>query len=347
MTDLLNSTNLTPVEKSTVVTDGDGTLYPFWEYFVPAMRTIIPIIAAKMSAKYGRKFSLDDISHPIAHVMKVAGTHEYPWVWELSPFWQDEEYRKVWKNYAEFRAEIVEPFWKAMDFERSRNLYLYDDVLESLQAVVREGKNLVMLSDGPYYMVRAKLTQLGIGHLFTAVYALETLEPQAKYAEHGLKMQHALNDEELAYGRDRVRQFSNMAVGCPMHQNAPDWEKPNKRGLERILTDLNIKPEQTIMVGDSLSKDGGVAQANGVAFLWARYGVQLARDYRKMIDVHFVHPNDRPKVKTHTVLPPMLGKHGASTWLETLDHLGEEPLPLRPTVLNPSVHTQPVQGSGH
>jgi phosphoglycolate phosphatase-like HAD superfamily hydrolase len=205
-----------------------------------------------------------------------------------------------------------------------------------------------MLSDGPYYMVRAKLTQLGIGHLFTAVYALETLEPEAKYEEEGHKLQHKLNDEELDYGRGRVRRFSNMTVGCPMHQNPPSWEKPNDRGLKRILEDLNVKAEAAIMVGDSLSKDGGVAKHNGVAFLWARFGVQLAREYRKMIDMHFVHPDDRPKTKTHaTVLPPMIGKHGASTWLETLDHLGPEPLSLKPTVLNPSVHTQPVQGHGH
>jgi len=334
--------------KTTVVTDGDGTLYPFWEYFVPAMRTVIPVISTKLEAKLGRKFTLDEVSHSIAHVMKVCGTHEYPWVWELSPFWQDSTMRKAWKNYAEFRAEIVEPFWNALDFERSRNLYLYDDVREALEAVVREGKQLVMLSDGPYYMVRAKLTQLGIGHLFTAVYALETLEPEAKYEEEGHKLQHKLNDEELDYGRGRVRRFSNMTVGCPMHQNPPSWEKPNDRGLKRILEDLNVTACETIMVGDSLSKDGGVAKHNGVAFLWARYGVQLAREYRKMIDMHFVHPDDRPKTKTHAaVLPPMIGKHGASTWLETLDHLGPEPLSLKPTVLNPSVHTQPVQGHGH
>jgi len=335
------------VEKSTVVTDGDGTLYPFWEYFVPAMRKVIPVITAKLSAKLGKKLSLDDVSHSIARVMKVCGTHEYPWVWELSEFWQDSTKRKLWKDYAEFRTEIVEPFWNALDFERTRNLYLYDDVREALEAVVREKKNLVMLSDGPYYMVRAKLTQLCIGHLFTAVYALETLEPEAKYKEMGLKLKHKLSDEELEYGRERVRTFSNMSVGCPMHQNPPDWEKPNERGLKRILKDLGIKAEEAIMVGDSLSKDGGVAQANGVAFLWARYGVQLAREYRKMIDVHFVHPEDRPKAKKHADLPPMIGKHGASTWLETLEHLGAEPLELKPTVLNASVHTQPTSGSGH
>jgi FMN phosphatase YigB (HAD superfamily) len=339
----------TQINKSTVITDGDGTLYPFWEYFVPAMRTIIPILAGKLSTKLGRKLTLDDVSHAIAKVMKVTGTHEYPWVWELSPFWQDATMRKAWKNYAEFRAEIVEPFWKALDFERSRGgLYLYDDVQEALQAVVREKKNLVMLSDGPYYMVRAKLTQLNIGHLFTAVYALETLEPEAKYEEVGKKIQHKLSDEELDYGRERVRTFSNMEVGCPMHQNPPDWEKPNERGLKRILKDLDIKAEEAIMVGDSLSKDGGVAKANGVAFLWARYGVQLAREYRRMIETHFVHPEDRPKTKSRAAeLPPMIGKHGASTWLETLDHLGPEPLELNPTVLNPSVRTQPVSGAGH
>src|SRR5690348_8645140 len=79
----------TATKKTTVVTDGDGTLYPFWEYFVPAMRSIIPVLAAKLSAKLGRKLTLDDVSHRIAFVMKVCGTHEYPWVWECSEFWQD------------------------------------------------------------------------------------------------------------------------------------------------------------------------------------------------------------------------------------------------------------------
>ncbi len=309
-----------PATKKLVVTDGDGTLYPFWNYFVPAMRSIIPVLARKFanrpdaaSLKADDVEWQDEISWELARIMRLAGTHEYPWICEMSKFWQDPRWRKLWSDYAEFRAEVVEPFWRAMDAERERNLELYDDVRQGLELAQSScEKGIVMLSDGPYYMVRAKIAQLGISHLFAAVYALHTPEPSPQYG---------LTAEELDFGRQRVSAFSKIPLQCPMHSNPPKWEKPSSHGLRHILNKYGVQAYEAIMVGDSRTKDGGVAQANGVDFLWARYGVELPREYRKMIEMHFVHPDHRATKAEGGDLPPMLGKHGASSWAKTLDHL--------------------------
>jgi hypothetical protein len=67
-------------EKKGVVTDADGTLWGFPEYFVPAMRIIVPMLAALFSEKLGRLVTWDRASS-IRAVIHVPACPElvYPW----------------------------------------------------------------------------------------------------------------------------------------------------------------------------------------------------------------------------------------------------------------------------
>lgn len=304
--------------KNIVLTDFDGTLASFWYYFVPAMRTIIPKLATRLSEKSGRRVSLDEVSWEFGRVMRLFGTHEYPWTPECTKFWQDRDWKGLWSSYAEFCNNVSAPFWAALDFERQRSLRLYDDVRETLESLAARGVKIVVISDGPYYMVRAKVGQLEIDPLLDGVYALETHEPGPEYH---------LSDEELELGRSRVAQFSSVALRCPAKENAKTFEKPAPDALLRALRESNEDLSRAIMVGDSLPKDGGAAAALGMEFLWAAYGVMLPPEYHRMIETHFVPPDER-KIAKVKVVPPMATPHGASSWKQVLDFTSGAPLPV-------------------
>ncbi|MGH9547777.1 MAG: hypothetical protein ACRD3W_00315, partial [Terriglobales bacterium] len=109
----------------------------------------------------------------------------------------------------------------------------------------------------------------------------------------------------------------------------------------QILADFNEAARNTIMIGDSLKKDGMVAYHVGMPYGWARQGIiDQPPEYRRMMEEHFVAPADRPGPKAKQPLPPMIGKHGFVSWKQVLDHLGQKHLSVTPAVLNLSVHTE-------
>lgn len=315
-----------------VVTDADGTYQQFWYYFVPAMRKFVPEMAHKLG------ISMDDVSKELGRVMMEQKTHEYPWTLELTRF------RKEWKGSpAEFRQEFVVPFWAYMDKYRIKYLRLLDDVLETFVELKRRRIPVAILSDAPYYMAVSRATQVGVDGLIDAMYALESAPPPTNLV---------LDPEDLKYGMDRVRQFEATRTKFALSRKLPvDFEKPNPRGLAQVMEDFNVKPSEVLFIGDSLVKDGGVAQAHGVKYVWARYGVTLPEDYRELIDVHF-NPNAVPQASGHGVsfrpktFPPMVA--AAASYAELLKHLGPEPRSTKRTVLPLSATTSVSKtGCGH
>jgi phosphoglycolate phosphatase-like HAD superfamily hydrolase len=319
--------------KTTVSTDLDDTGTPFFSYFVPAMRQIIPILAKKFARKLGRSVHNDEVSFELGRVMDLAGTHEWPWVWEESKFWQDPQLRARWKNYQQFCRMIVAPYHEAIDASRLKNCKPLANFVEGLISLKAHGKQVGILSNGPDYMVAVKSAQNGLDKHVALIIAIETPEPKAC---------SNLTDEELAYGRERVSRFRNVKLKCPLISIPKDWMKPNPRGLELLMEKLGSTPDTTIHIGDSLPADGGAAEACRVPFLWASYGTIQPEEYRKTIEEHFIDPARRKKRTKKQ--PPMLTKWGAATWAEILDHLGPEALPLEPTVLNKSQHATPTEG---
>lgn len=324
-------------------TDLDGTLYPFIDYFAPAMEVHMPKLTAKLNERRAAQgkppVDADVISHALGQKMKEFGSHEYPWLVQCSMLWQEPEWRGLWQDFAEFNDEVIEPFWNALDRQRERDMKLYDDVLETLYTLNELGIKVGALSDGPAHMVKAKVAQAGIDHLLTVVIALDTPEPPVSYN---------LTDEELQPGRDRVNRYMSTPLRCPFLTNPQHLEKPNPAGLERLMSVLEVTPDRIIYTGDNLGKDGGVAAAHGARYMWCRYGVQATNGHRRIMDLKFVHPLDRAKPGApKKALPPMLGRHGASTWAQILDYIASKPVPQLPAKLNPSAHSAPTDVAGH
>ncbi|MBY0359728.1 MAG: HAD family hydrolase [Candidatus Obscuribacterales bacterium] len=311
-----------------VVTDLDHTVYPFYYYFVPAMRKAIPIIAANLglgNADYDR------ISRQIGKILDLHGTHEYPWALEESEFG-----RAFNGTVAEFHDRFLVPFWGQLDHYRTKYLKLYPYVRETLQALYDADIPVVGLSDAPMHMAKVRVHQTGVDELLSGLFALETTEPSA-----GL----GLTEEQLAFGRERVRRFDNTPLRTSIVETMPaDHEKPSDKGLRKIMERFGVAADEILMVGDSLVKDGGVAQAVGCLYLWAQYGTLVPGEYAEMIDRKF-KPADAPNSPKPKVYPPMVL---AATYAAILDHLGDSsgamgshtilPASVSPTITKSPAH---------
>jgi FMN phosphatase YigB (HAD superfamily) len=248
-----------------VITDVDGTLASFWDYFVPAMRDFLREISLRLD------MPLLDLANDIGHIIDRRGTHEYPWLLEETSF--------AWKYFAErpdeFVSDFVEPFWQNLDRNRIKYLRPFPQVVETLARLKQQGLKIVALSDAPEYMARTRNKQNFDG-LIDAVYALETVEP---------KKTDIFQPITLEYGRARVATMRAAAADVtanfrilPKH-----FEKPSPQGLDQILDDFGVFPQETILVGDSLTKDGVVAASRGIRFVWAHYGTHLPAEYEELV----------------------------------------------------------------
>ncbi len=258
-----------------VVTDVDGTLASFWDYFVPAMRDFLREISHRLNTP------VSELAEDIGRVIVRRGSHEYPWLLEETGF--------AWSNFSnrpgDFIRDYVKPFWEALDENRTKYLRPYPEVLETLEELKRRGIKVVALSDAPDYMARIRNKQIFDG-LLDAVYALETVEPDNTDVWQPITLEH---------GRARLSALtaatSNLRTRLKVLPKS--FEKPCPNGLELVLNDFGVFPYETVFIGDSLAKDGLVAASRGIRFVWAHYGHQLPAEYDEMVN-HCLKPEGSP-----------------------------------------------------
>jgi FMN phosphatase YigB (HAD superfamily) len=282
-----------------VITDVDGTLASFWDYFVPAMRDFL----RQMSSL--SKTPLNKLANDIGHVIERRGTHEYPWLLEETEF--------AWTNYKNSKQEFVEsfvkPFWAAVDENRAKYLRPYPSVLETLSALKEKGIKVVALSDAPEYMARVRNKQVFDG-LLDAIYSLETVEPKTDEEFHPI---------DLEFGRKRVQDLKTATsdlktplITLPFH-----YEKPNPNGLDKVLADFDVYPQEVVFIGDSLAKDGLVAASRGIPYVWAHYGYSLPAEYEEMVNDQLKPKGVISKIQQR--LPQSLICHTAARYDELLN----------------------------
>lgn len=283
-----------------IITDVDGTLASFWDYFVPAIREFLREISVKLDTP------VSELAEDIGRVIDRRGTHEYPWLLEETSF----AWKHFSKNPDKFREIFVRPFWHALDVNRTKYLRPFPQVLHTLAELKKEGIKVVALSDAPEYMARVRNQQIFDG-LLDAVYALETVEPSADDIWQPISLEH---------GRARVQEMraATSNLQTRFHVLPLAYEKPNPAGVDRVLADFDVYPQEAIFVGDSLSKDGLVAARRGIKFVWAHYGNHLPAEYEELVN-YSLRPEGEDPVKRP--LPMSLVTAVAARYDELLHHI--------------------------
>ena len=286
-----------------VITDVDGTLSSFWDYFVPAMRDFLKEVSVS------EDIPVLELARDIGHVIERRGTHEHPWLLEETSF--------AWKHFGkkpeEFIEHFVKPFWTALDNNRAKYLRPFPTVLETLQQLKDQGIKIVALSDAPEYMARIRNRQIFDG-LLDAIYALETEEPDPEDVYQPIALEH---------GRERIKLVRAQCADLKtkLHVLPKSYEKPCPAGLDRVLKDFDVYPQETIFVGDSLTKDGPISASRGIRFVWAHYGYQLPAEYEELINSSLKPEGVIRHQCDSKPLPPELITAVAARYDELLNHI--------------------------
>jgi phosphoglycolate phosphatase len=157
------------------------------------------------------------------------------------------------------------PAIEAFRRTRQRTMRLYDGVSESLAELRNRGKTLVAMTDTfDYYAIR-RLKDLGVEEYFSAICA-----PRDPGLPPGVSPREAR----------RYTDPSRYETIIP-HRISPEAgkRKPDPSILGNLLTTMAVPAQETILVGDSLSRDIRMGQSCGAWDVYAKYGDNVNPEY--------------------------------------------------------------------
>jgi FMN phosphatase YigB (HAD superfamily) len=246
-----------------VVTDMDNTLYSWVDYIVPAVEAMV---AAVVQATGLPRLK---VVQSLKEVYTRHESNEYPYALQESSLFRE------FPEFGSFDKLVIDPARAAFSEARRKYLRPYKGVVDTLVALKARGIVVVALTDAPRNPAEQRAKRLGIdGHLST-IYTMPGFTFPAGPDGAALVAPDILQKEVKGEYR----------AACPVIELPRDWEKPNPRGLEQILATHGRRPEEVLVVGDSVKKDMAVAQALGCHDCWAEYGTYVSLEYRERLDI--------------------------------------------------------------
>lgn len=224
-----------------VVTDLDNTLYDWVTFFVGSFYEMLSVAAVQ----------LDVPEELLAEDMKAVHQRHHN---SEQPFGLLEA-ESVLKKYGHLGrkdiAKAMDDAFHAFNSKRKELLRLYPGVAEGL-ARLRHSAVVVGHTEATVPNALFRLEALAIAENFEKLYAVEPSgdgHPDPERAGAGL-------------------------AALPVRYLSHNERKPDPRVLADICNDFSVGPAETLYVGDSISRDIGMAQEAGVWSAWARYGTR-------------------------------------------------------------------------
>ena len=241
-----------------VVCDLDNTLYSWVDYIVPSLEAMV----ASLCASSG--LPKIQVVQSLKRVYERYGSNESPFVIQ-----EADCFAGFTGDFGSFNQLVIEPARVAFSQARKKYLHLYPGVRESLEKLKARGLHVVALTDAPRNAAEMRIKLLGLDHgLLDRVYTL----PAFPLPEH--------IDPKIAAREKTGHYRAKVAfVELPL-----EYEKPDKRGLQRVLSELGVKPGEALYVGDSRKKDIAVAQAVGCQDALAEYGTYRSVEYAERLE---------------------------------------------------------------
>lgn len=167
--------------------------------------------------------------------------HDSERPWSLA---ETEIARSKWPNEEERRLALDDAF-HAFNSVRKQELRLYPGVTETLDRIRGTGVVIVGHTEASSLNASGRIERLGLEALFDRLYAAD--------------------------GGGSVPNTKIIAVPRDIH-------KPDPRILQDICREFAIAPEHALYVGDSISRDIGMAKQVGMWAAWAAYGTRHAAE---------------------------------------------------------------------
>ncbi len=240
-----------------LVCDLDNTLYDWVDYFVIAFYEMVE--AATPILGCDSEQLLDDLKkvhqqhhdseHPFALLETSAALNRFPGL---------ERHELL---------HILNPAFHAFNSARKRTLKAYPDVHRVLDVLKAQGLKIVAHTESRLFSATDRLRRLELEKYFNKIYCREA----SKIAHPtGQTRDEWLN----TFPHQKITELTN-------HQ-----QKPDPSVLLEICSKHDTEPNETIYVGDSMSRDMLMAKSAGVFAAWAKYGTRHTKgSYEKLVRV--------------------------------------------------------------
>jgi FMN phosphatase YigB (HAD superfamily) len=243
-----------------LITDLDNTLYDWVTFFAKAFQGMVEELSELLDTDREQLYS------EFKALNQSYGTSEQPFTALELP---SVRHRFGDLSRRELMRKLDVPL-HAFNRLRTQHLRLYPLVAETLRALSDRGVILVGHTESSAENALFRLQKLGIERCFKHLYVLES-----SYAGHP--------DPERALALAPPPDFIRAVP--------PSERKPNPNLLRDICHREGVNPRDACYVGDSLTRDVGMAKAAGVTAVWARYGTCYDKDLWKVL-VRVTHWTD-------------------------------------------------------
>jgi FMN phosphatase YigB (HAD superfamily) len=246
-----------------VVTDMDNTLYSWIDYVVPAVEAMVASVSKATGVPTLK------VVQSLKAVYTKYESNEYPFALQESSLYAE------FNEFGSFDKLVIEPARTAFREARRKYLLPYRNVLATLATLKERRVLVVALTDAPRNPAEQRVKRLGIDQHLAALYTMPAFQFPA--GPDGA----TLVAPDILVKEDR----GDYRAACPVIELPRDHEKPDPRGLSRILQTYGLAPHECLVVGDSVKKDIAVAQSLGCHDAWAEYGTYVSPEYRERLDV--------------------------------------------------------------
>lgn len=246
-----------------VVTDMDNTLYPWVDFIVPAVESMVEAICRQTG------FVRLKVVQSLKAVYEKYESNEYPYVLQESSIFRD------FPDFGSFDKLVIQPAQAAFAEARRKYMRPYRGVLETLEALKARKVPVVALTDAPRNPAEYRVKAMGLENLLSGLYTLPGFRFPATQEGEALISPHILAKEEQGHYR----------AACPVVELPRQYEKPDVQGVLQVCRDFSVEAEDVVLVGDSLHKDIALARKIGAVDCWAEYGTYVSREYRERLDV--------------------------------------------------------------
>jgi phosphoglycolate phosphatase len=245
-----------------LITDLDNTLYDWVKFYVPAFRAMTDALSGLLAVP------VEALYDEFQELHRRYSTSEPPFAILELP--------SVQRCFAGLPPKEIkhklDPALHAFNTIRKRSLKLYDSVKDTLQVLADHGICIVGHTEALAVNACYRLQKLEIDRYLRHLYALDTPLPAHPDPERPAEL---LPPE-------------GYVVRVP-----PAERKPNPQLLIHICAREGFEVKDALYVGDSLTRDIGMAKQAGMRAAWAAYGaVQEKEAWDLLVRITHWTPED-------------------------------------------------------
>jgi phosphoglycolate phosphatase len=239
--------------KKALITDADNTLFDWVDIWYRSFKAMLNKIEAITGIPE------EDLYSQISRVYQRHGTSEYAFLLEEIPILRE--------RYGTRVAEKLAPAIDAFRAARRDAMCLYPGVMSSLKMLKAHGIITVAYTESMSFYVNYRFRKLALDTVIDYLYS---------------PPDHPLPYEDINELRKYPRE--SYLLKRTIHRHTPQGEKkPNPHILLCILSDIGVRPDEAVYIGDHPKKDVAMAQQAGVLDILASYGAAQHREQYELL----------------------------------------------------------------